>query len=59
MTRETLIQKIVQALDDNGALNENNYLDNTDQCQDVYNILENALDGIILIEGSVIEWAKD
>lgn len=55
MKRDTLIYKIVQALNDEGALDVNNYLNNIEQCKDVHDVIERTLDGIVLIEGRVIE----
>lgn len=55
MKRETLIYKIVQSLNDNGALDVNNYLNNVEQCKEVHDIIEKALDGVLLIEGRLIE----
>lgn len=55
MKRDTLIYKIVQSLNDNGALDVNNYLNNIEQCKDVHDIIEKALDGVVLIQGEVME----
>lgn len=55
MTRQTLIYKIIQSLHDEGVLEVNNYMNYIEQANDIYNIIERALDNIILIEGSVIE----
>lgn len=54
MTRQTLIYKIIQSLNDEGALDVNNYL-NIEQVDDMYKIIERVLDNIVLVEGSVIE----
>lgn len=55
MTRQTLIYKIIQSLNDEGALDVNNYMNYIDQAEDIYNIIERVLDNIVLVEGSVIE----
>lgn len=55
MKRQTLIYKIVQALNDAGALDVNNYMTGIDQYNDVHDIIEKELDGIVLVEGSVME----
>lgn len=54
MTRQTLIYKIIQRLHEEGALDVNNYLNYIEQVDDMYNIIEEELDGILLIEGSII-----
>lgn len=55
MTRQTLIYKIVQTLNDEGILDVHNYPNNIEQCKDVHDIIERVLDNIVLIEGSVVE----
>lgn len=55
MKRNTLIAKIVQTLNDEGALDVDNYPNNIEQCIDVHDIIERVLDNVVLIEGSVIE----
>ena len=55
MTRNTLIWKITNALNEAGALDINNYLNMIDQSNEVHDIIEKELDGIVLVEGSVME----
>lgn len=40
MNRQMLILKIVQALNDSGALDVNHYLNGFEQCQDAHDIIE-------------------
>lgn len=55
MKRDELIYKIVQSLNDNGVLDVGNYSDTAEQCQDVHDVISKVLDGVVLINGSVIE----
>ena len=55
MTRQTLIYKIIQSLNDEGALDVKNYLNYVEQVNDMYTIVERVLDDYVIVEGSVIE----
>ena len=53
--RDTLIWKIVQTLNDNGALDVNNYMNYIEQANDIHNIIEKELDGYVIVKGEVME----
>lgn len=55
MKRDTLIYKIVQALNDEGALDVNNYSNNIEQCTDVHDIIEKVLDDYVIVEGRMVD----
>lgn len=55
MKRDTLIWKIVQSLHDAGALEIDNYMNYIEQANDIHNIIEKVLDGVVLIQGEVME----
>ncbi|WP_410495106.1 hypothetical protein QTL86_13335 [Cellulosilyticum sp. ST5] len=55
MTRQSLINKIVYMLREEGTLDIDNYITRVEQYQDIKKIIEKCLDGFEIIEGKVIE----
>ena len=55
MKRDTLIWKIVQSLNENGALDVNNYLNYVEQANDIHDIIEKELDRYLIVSGEVME----
>ena len=55
MKRDTLIWKITNALNDNGALEANNYMNYIEQANDIHDIIEKELDGYLIVKGEVME----
>lgn len=55
MTKQTPIYKLIQRLKEEGALEIENYMNYIEQVNAIYSIIERELDGILLIEGRVIE----
>ena len=55
MKRETLIWKIVNALNDNDALDIRNFETYVEQANAIHDIIQEELEDIVLIKGKVIE----
>ncbi len=54
MNREILIYKIIQTLNEEGALDINNYCGYPEQANDMYSIIDKCLDDYVIIEGRVV-----
>ena len=55
MTRNTLIWKIVNALNDNETLDIRNFETYVEQAHAIHDIIQEELEDIVLIKGKVIE----
>ena len=55
MTRNTLIWKIVNSLNDNGALDLNNYTTYIEQANDIHDIIRKELEDYLSVKGEVVE----
>ena len=55
MKRKELIESIVSALAEGGALEDGNYSTYEAQEADVYDIIESVLDDYVIVKGTVVE----
>ncbi len=55
MTRNTLIWKIVNALNDNDTLDIRNFETYVEQANAIHDVIQEELEGYVIVEGSVID----
>ena len=55
MKRETLIWKIVNALNDNDTLDVRNFNNYVEQANIIHDVIQEELEDYVIVEGSVIE----